>query len=136
MAGYRVNWNSRQMTSQLSKQLESRINVFSRNILAETKRNVSRPNPTKKNPSKVGEYPKKVSGDFQKSLKRDVFKEGDSVGASFYSDDIKARRLELGFFGRDSLGRLYAQGPRPTFARMLANLRSRFFKALMRGGLR
>lgn len=64
-------------------------------------------------PSAPGEPPRKQTGRLYGSIFFMVKREENQVYGVIYSNDVKARRLELGFVGRDSLGRTYDQKPRP-----------------------
>lgn len=63
--------------------------------------------------SAPGESPLKQSGRLYNSIFFKVERRGDEFVGVVYSNDVKARRLELGFVGVDSLGRKYDQKPRP-----------------------
>lgn len=91
---------------------------------------VNRGNPTGKDPSLPGEPPKKVSGRFFGSVSYRVVHQGEAVIGQVGSDVPYQPRLELGFVGADSLGRVYHQAPRPAFRPALtlqqANIRKIF----------
>jgi hypothetical protein len=63
--------------------------------------------------SEPGEPPRRVTGRLYNSVQYRVVRTRTEVIGVVYSDDKKARRLELGFVGTDSLGRKYNQAPRP-----------------------
>lgn len=63
--------------------------------------------------SEPGESPRKVTGRLYDSIYFRVERQGNQMVGIIYSNDKKARRLEYGFVGRDSLGRVYDQKPRP-----------------------
>jgi hypothetical protein len=81
-------------------------------------------------PSDPGEPPHKQSGRLYGSIFFSVNRKDNQVTGVIYSNDPKARRLELGFVGRDSLGRTYDQKPRPFMRPGLANSRDRIKKIL------
>jgi hypothetical protein len=81
-------------------------------------------------PSSPGESPRKVTGRLYDSIFFKVVRENDEVVGYIYSNDIKARRLELGFVGKDSLGRFYDQAPRPFMRPGLANSHDQVKKIL------
>jgi len=64
------------------------------------------------------------TGTLRRSVHVEVVQEGTAMVAYVGTDQPQARRLEKGFVGRDSLGRLYNQAPqprwRPAFDRNLA----------------
>lgn len=81
----------------------------------------NRGNPDGKHPSAPGEPPKKVSGRFFKSVAWRVVIESNGDVVGYVGSDVPYQpRLELGFVGTDSLGRVYHQAPRPAFAPALA----------------
>jgi hypothetical protein len=57
--------------------------------------------------------PNVVTGDYRRSWKWQVRTAGGTVTALVHTDAPQANRLENGFVGRDSLGRLYHQAPLP-----------------------
>jgi len=64
------------------------------------------------------------SGNLQTSIKKEVIKKGSTFIGRVYQDGSAAvygKRIEYGFFGKDSLGRLYHQPPRP-FMRPALNM--------------
>lgn len=80
-------------------------------------------NPTGLSPSAPGEPPRKVSGTFFRSVTggpKTVSIEGIAVVGRVGTNVPYQPRLELGFHGTDSLGRRYAQAPRPAFRPALA----------------
>lgn len=61
--------------------------------------------------------PSVVTGDFLSSITGEVLSgAGSTIIGSIGSSSPYARRLEFGFVGADSLGRVYNQGPRPWLA--------------------
>lgn len=74
--------------------------------------------------SAPGEPPAVLTGHLSKSVMVEKDNENVYVGVKGVP---YAKRLEFGFFGRDSLGRLYVQEPRPfflsTFNRELDNIK-------------
>lgn len=79
------------------------------------KRKINRGNPRGNDPSLVGEPPKKVTARLFDSITQEVQVEGDDVIGRVGTNVVYARRLELGFHGTDSAGRVINQGPRPYF---------------------
>jgi hypothetical protein len=60
---------------------------------------------------------------------------GDTDGwgvATVYTSTIYARRLELGFYGTDSLGRSYSQPPYPFFSRAVEGSVDEFISVMQR----
>lgn len=70
-------------------------------------------NPGGKNPSAPGEPPRKVTARLFNSIFTKVIRNGSQIIGVVGTNVVYGRRLELGFAGRDSLGRQYNQAPRP-----------------------
>lgn len=73
--------------------------------------------------------PRKVTGEYVKSIyaKPGLDTQGD-FSIAVGSDAPQAARLEFGFVGRDSLGRMYNQPPFPHFSPALALLEPMLMK--------
>jgi phage gpG-like protein len=65
------------------------------------------------NPSTPGQPPHVLSGQLRQSITHEVENTGTQIVARVGSNKKYARRLELGFTGRDTKGRNYKQAPRP-----------------------
>src|SRR5688572_13920218 len=78
--------------------------------------------------SKPGEPPRKQSGRLYGSIHTRVVRMKNEIQGYIYSDDEKARRLELGFVGKDALGRVYDQKPRPFMRPALAKAAAKIKK--------
>jgi hypothetical protein len=59
--------------------------------------------------------PEAPTGDYRRSISRQVVKGGSTSEGFVGTNAPQARRLELGFTGTDSLGRSYDQPPFPHF---------------------
>lgn len=88
---------------------------------------VSTPGPPHSAP---GEPPRRISGALVASIGHSVVTQGALVGALVYAGTPYARRLELGFFGVDSLGRRYSQAARPYLRPALLESKSEIIGAL------
>lgn len=78
--------------------------------------------------------PNIVSGNLYGSIQID-HNLGDADGwgaATVYTDVPYSRRLELGFYGTDSLGRTYNQQPYPYFSRAVEGSVSEFIEVMQR----
>ncbi len=82
-------------------------------VVGNVKRLINRGNPTGKNPSAPGEPPKKVSARLFQSITKKIVRTKDQVTCWVGTNVVYARRLEKGFIGKDSKGRVYDQKPRP-----------------------
>lgn len=80
--------------------------------------------------SSPGEPPRRISGALQASIGHQVVTQGELVGVAVYAGTPYALRLELGFFGVDSLGRRYSQAPRPFLRPALIESRSDILAAM------
>lgn len=111
------NWNDDGLMRNVSKELEKRMKKALLSSERFTKVLVSRGNIGGGNPSKPFEPPKVVTGVLRSAIGFQIRKEGFTVigvlGVRKGPADDYAIRLEKGFVGRDSLGRVYNQKPRP-----------------------
>lgn len=92
---------------------ESRMKLAVQVVIGNVKRLLNRSNRSGKHPSAPGEPPRKVFGRLQGSIVGKTERTRDSVIGIVGSNLKSARRLELGFVGRDVLGRVIDQKPRP-----------------------
>lgn len=76
------------------------------------------------NPSQPGQPPHVLLGALRRSITHRVIAIGNGFAALVGSPIVYARRLELGFAGRDSLGRNYNQAPRPYLRPAVRNNRT------------
>ena len=109
----RNEWHIEAVVARTAKETEQRVRKAAILVRDEVKRSLNTSNASGSNPSKEGEPPHKVSGRLQQSIVEDVTVEGGSVVGRVGTNVESARRLEQGFHGTDSAGRVIAQGPRP-----------------------
>lgn len=124
----------RATTAAAERELTRRFSRAGSVLVSETRRLINRSNRTGRNPSVAGEPPKKVTGTLQRGQRFEVRKRGRELFLRFGSNVKYQRRLELGFVGVDSRGRVYNQGARPHLRTALGNKRSEV-KRIMRGDL-
>lgn len=74
--------------------------------------------------------PRVQTGDYRRSINLTVRRNARTITAEVYSRAPQAWRLEAGFYGVDSLGRLYHQDPLPHFQPAADSMRSEFPTAL------
>lgn len=74
--------------------------------------------------------PRVQTGDYRRSIGLTVRRQARSVVAEVGTNAVQGFRLELGFYGVDSLGRLYHQDPLPHFQPAVDSMRSEFPAAL------
>jgi len=82
--------------------------------------------------------PNAPTGDYRRSITLQVVKTGDTATAYVGTNLPQGRRLEFGFHGADSLGRVYNQQPYPHFGPALDATSGGFIAALntvVRGSL-
>jgi hypothetical protein len=77
--------------------------------------------------------PRRITGDYLRSINTATIDDG--WGTTVGSNAPQARRLELGFHGADSLGRVYAQEPLPHFAPAIQRLQVEFPQAVAQATL-
>lgn len=87
-------------------------------------------NPGGKTPSAPGQPPRKVTARLFNSIFGKVVREGSQVIGVVGTNVVYGRRLELGFAGKDSLGRQYDQAPRPFIRPAFARNRDRVKRIL------
>ncbi|MEH0586815.1 HK97 gp10 family phage protein [Streptomyces sp. B21-106] len=74
--------------------------------------------------------PNAPTGDYRRSWTHEVSTDGFSVTAVVGTNKPQARRLEYGFVGADSLGRIYNQPPYPHVGPAVEEIRPLFIAAL------
>ncbi|MDX2849292.1 HK97 gp10 family phage protein [Streptomyces sp. PA03-3a] len=74
--------------------------------------------------------PNVITGDYRRSWTHEVFIGGDMVTGVVGTNKPQARRLEYGFIGPDSLGRIYDQPPFPHVGPAVEALRPLFIEAM------
>lgn len=74
--------------------------------------------------------PRSITGRYANSIKARRGKGIDSYSILVWSDHPASLRLEYGFVGVDSLGRMYSQPPYPHFRPAIAHIEPRLRKAL------
>jgi hypothetical protein len=74
--------------------------------------------------------PNVITGDYRRSWTHEVHVSGDVVTGVVGTSKPQARRLEYGFIGPDSLGRIYDQPPYPHVGPAVETVRPLFVEAL------
>lgn len=114
LANYRLNWNDVPLKEKVSGVLIQRMELAGVYLQGEVRKKINRGNAGGHSPSAPGEPPKKVSAQLFDSIAvSPVHFDGTTLRVLVGSNKVYARRLELGFYGTDSLGRNYQQEPRP-----------------------
>lgn len=108
-----TSWTPAVIMDKALDREEARMKLATVYVQGQAKRLVNRGNPKGDNPSRPGEPPKKVTGRLFGDIFARVERTKDAVIGYVGTSVAYGRRLELGFVGRDSLGRLYHQLPRP-----------------------
>jgi hypothetical protein len=74
--------------------------------------------------------PRVVTGDYRRSIALQMTRERGAYTAVVGTNSVQGRRLEYGFVGADSLGRMYNQQPLPHFQPALDETAPQFATAL------
>lgn len=74
--------------------------------------------------------PEAPTGDYRRSISRKTVKRATSSEGFVGTDKPQGRRLELGFFGEDAIGRHYEQPPYPHFGPALDEVAPGFEEAM------
>lgn len=90
-----------------------------------------------KNPSAPGEPPHLGTGTLRRSIASEAFAGFDEVvgrlGVQRGNAEKYARRLELGYVGRDKAGRIVDQAPRPFLRRTLHDKAAEIARIIVKG---
>lgn len=106
-------WTPLVIEEKATKVAEERVALAMTHLEGAVKRKLNRSNSKGRRPSEEGEPPRKGSGDLRRSIFSVVKRVKKQVIGQVGSRLRQARRLELGFVGKDRLGRMVNQGPRP-----------------------
>lgn len=116
-------WRANEVFRAFHRVVEERVGAATGFVRGEIIRSINRSQPTKSlssgarvglDPSREGEPPKRVEGDLVRSIVDEIIvTKRKIIGRVGSTQTKKAMRLELGFAGTDSLGRVIDQGPRP-----------------------
>jgi hypothetical protein len=128
-----TKWNADKVEAKATQIMERRVALASVVVQGEVKRKLNRSNRGGTEPSAPGQPPNKGSGDLQRSIFQEVTRVGKMVHGFVGSRLLKARRLELGYVGRDRLGRTVDQKPRPFLRSTLVEQRDRLRSILLGG---
>ncbi|MFB7742492.1 HK97 gp10 family phage protein [Streptomyces sp. NPDC056132] len=74
--------------------------------------------------------PNAPTGDYRRSWTHTVQTSGETVIGTVGTNKPQARRLEFGFVGADSLGRIYNQRPYPHVGPSVAEIQPRFLAGM------
>lgn len=110
-----TKWDAVKVIAATQKEAAKRMGLATIFVRDEVKRLINRGNADGSDPSLEGEPPKKVSARLFGAIRNEVVTEGTTITGYVGTNVEYARRLELGFHGSDSLGRVVDQGPRPFF---------------------
>lgn len=123
-------WNAAGIIDAALDITERRMNEAVVLVQADIKRSINVGNPGGKNPSAPGEPPRKVTARLFNSIFGKVIRNGSQILGVVGTNVVYGRRLELGFAGKDSLGRAYNQAPRPFIRPAFSRNRDRIKKIL------
>jgi len=125
-----TKWDPQAIINAALDITEQRMNVAVTLVQADVKLSLNVGNPGGKNPSAPGEPPRKVTARLFNSIFGKVIRIGSQVLGVVGTNVVYGRRLELGFAGKDKLGRQFNQAPRPFIRPAFARNRDRIKKAL------
>ena len=134
----KVIWRGDRIAKKFEKDMLTRMRQATLFLQGEVKKAVNVGQPVRRvggnliglDPSKPGEPPKKVVGTLFRSIEQDVSISTLAIVGRVGSNVSYARRLELGFVGADSLGRVINQRPRPYLRVTLRANRARIAQVL------
>ena len=128
--------NIKKVEQNLLRHLERRMNEVVTRLVTFVKNSMTVSNLGGANPSSPGEAPHIGTAALKRSITFEVTVLNNEVigtyGTQMGPSSNYARRLELGFVGRDSKGRLHSQAPRP-FIRPAYSLNKRKIRRILRG---
>jgi hypothetical protein len=125
-----TKWNANGISDAALRVTERRMGQAVTLVQREIKVSLNVGNRTGENPSSPGEPPRKVSGRLFNSIFAKVLRNGSQVIGVVGTNVKYARRLELGFVGKDALGRVFRQLPRPFIRPAFLRLRDHIKRIL------
>jgi hypothetical protein len=140
-SGVRIKWTPEQVKKNLLDEMERRMVAAVLIIEEAIVQKVNKGQPVRQTesgnliglqPSAPGQPPKVVSGRLKQSWNHVVIRRKNRVIGRVGTDVVYDPRLELGFVGRDSLGRNYNQAPRPHIRPAFEETKRKAAKALVR----
>lgn len=129
MSEIKIDLRDKEVERELREYLRKRMTKLALDMESYIRNNLGIPGP-----SAPGSWPGIQTGALRASIGSNV--KADGTGVSARIGVIKgpasqyAIRLELGFTGRDSAGRLYNQAPRPYLRRALSDFRGKIIPIL------
>lgn len=121
-----TSWTPDRVIKRAMDKMEVKMDRAMRAVQSEVKSLLNR----RGGVSAPGEPPRRHSGELYGSIEYAVIRTRNEIRGVVYTTSKKGRRLELGFAGRDSLGRLYNMRPRPYLRPGFRNSQSRVQKIL------
>lgn len=132
-----LQWNQRAFEDFVRTRLSANMGRAMRYAERYAKDLVKIGNQRGKNPSKPGEPPHLGTGTLRRSIASEVLPGFDEVvgrfGVARGNAEKYARRLELGYVGRDKAGRIVDQAPRPFLRRTLHEKAGELARIIVRG---
>lgn len=108
-----VEWKGDEMERALRARLSRNMKQAALYVKGQVQRSINRGNADGKNPSAPGEPPKKVTARLFQSIATDQRESPLEITGVIGTNVEYAKRLEYGFTGTDSAGRVVDQAPRP-----------------------
>lgn len=132
-----VKLNISKFTGKLMNEVEKRMTKIAIMLEGYVKGTLKTSNLGGSNPSQPGQAPHVGTGTLRNSITHKVTKEGSDVVAKYGvakgPASSYAMRLELGYTGRDSAGRMIDQAPRPYLKPALGKNKRTIMQILKRG---
>jgi hypothetical protein len=125
-----TKWNAAGIVEASLKVSERRMGMAVTLVQRDIKVSLNVGNPKGDAPSAPGEPPRKVSGRLFGSIFVKVIRNASQVLGVVGTNVKYARRLELGFVGKDALGRMFRQKPRPFIRPAFVRLRDQIKRIL------
>lgn len=116
-----LEWRGRALEASLRARIGRNMDAATLYLKGEVQRAINRGNADGSDPSAPGEPPKKVTARLFQSIATDKRESPLEITGVVGTNVEYARRLELGFVGTDSAGRVVDQAPRPFLRPTLAS---------------
>lgn len=108
-----VRDHSRKFRKELDQRMEKALHRVGVVLVTSVQKSMRQGGGSEGLRSSPGEPPYVQTGTLRKSIRYEVVRQGNALVLRYGSNEDYARRLELGFAGADSIGRVYAQAARP-----------------------
>lgn len=140
--GYKLRWHGDAVVDDMVRSTGRNMDRAAQFLAGETKKVINRGQPFRRTasgalvglaPSLPGQPPKRLSHRLFQSINSEVEIIGRRVIGRYGTNVKYAKRLELGFAGRDARGNIVDQAPRPYLRPQVIRHRKRILRILSRG---